>query len=206
MQPGRPAEFGAGAELLAQRLFALRRGGEAFEERSEIEASSSRDDREAASSRDLAEGLTGAAGVVAGGAGFVRRVEVDAVVRDTCALGEGGLGGADLHAAIDGDGVAGDDFAGESLGEGGASAILPLAVGPATTTAGSLARGLPKPPPACGEDAMHAGAENGEDNGGEGEQKQAAKLAAAWERFGCAGRLCFARVGGVGRVQREGRR
>jgi hypothetical protein len=47
---------------------------------------------------------------------------------------------------------------------------------------------------------MDAGAENGEEDGGEGEQEQAAKLAAANEVFDCAGRLCFARVGGVRRV------
>jgi len=53
---------------------------------------------------------------------------------------------------------------------------------------------------ACGEDAMHAGAENGEDNGGEGEEEQPAELAAANEVFGCVGRLCLARVGAVGWV------
>ena len=43
--------------------------------------------------------------------------------------------------------------------------------------------GLPKPPPANGEDAMHTSAEDCEDDGGEGEQKQAAHLAAAFDLF-----------------------
>ncbi len=47
---------------------------------------------------------------------------------------------------------------------------------------------------------MHTGAEDGEEDGGEGEEEQSAELLAAFELFGCAGRLCFARVGGVGWV------
>jgi hypothetical protein len=39
------------------------------------------------------------------------------MVRDALAFGEGGLGGANLHEAIDGDGIAADDFAVELLGE-----------------------------------------------------------------------------------------
>ena len=39
---------------------------------------------------------------------------------------------------------------------------------------------LPKPPPAYGEDAMHSGAQDGEDDGGDGEQQQAAHLAASF--------------------------
>jgi hypothetical protein len=38
-------------------------------------------------------------------------------VRDLAAFGWGGLGGTDLHLAIDGDGVAADDLAGEAFGE-----------------------------------------------------------------------------------------
>jgi hypothetical protein len=34
---------------------------------------------------------------------------------------------------------------------------------------------------------MHAGAEDGEEDGGEGEQEQSAELAAAYELFGCVG-------------------
>ena len=58
------------------------------------------------------------AGVVAGGAGVGWVVEVEAVVKDEGALGEGGLGGAELHVAVDGNGVAGEDLAAEALGEG----------------------------------------------------------------------------------------
>jgi hypothetical protein len=34
---------------------------------------------------------------------------------------------------------------------------------------------------------MHAGAKNGEEDGGEGEEEQAAELATAYEVFGCVG-------------------
>ena len=204
MQVGRAAKLGALAELFAQRFMARRRGEEAIEQRAQVEACSATDDGQAAALRDLADGLAGEAAVVSGGAGLVGRGDVDEVVRDAGALGQGGLGCADLHAAIDGDGVAGDDFAGESLGEGEGKRGLAAGGGAGDDDERrellGFARGLPKPPPACGEDAMHAGAENGEDNGGEGEQEQAAKLAAAYEVFGCVGRLCFARVGGVGWV------
>jgi hypothetical protein len=67
---------------------------------------------------DADDGFAGEPAVVAGGAGLVRLEDVDEVVGDAGALGERGLCGADLHAAIDGDGVATDDLAGEALGEG----------------------------------------------------------------------------------------
>ena len=65
---------------------------------------------------DLAEGCAGLAGVVAGGEGMVGGGDVDEVVRNEGALFERGLGGAEVHAAIDGYGVATDDFAVELLG------------------------------------------------------------------------------------------
>jgi len=57
------------------------------------------------------------AGVVAGGAGLSGVVEVEEMVGDEAALGGRGLGGAELHVAIDGDGVAGEDLGTEALGE-----------------------------------------------------------------------------------------
>ena len=66
---------------------------------------------------DFAEGSAGLARVVAGGEGMVGGGDVDEVVRSEGALGERGLGGAQVHAAVDGYGVATDDFAAELLGE-----------------------------------------------------------------------------------------
>ena len=51
------------------------------------------------------------------GAGFGGVGDVDQVMRDLAAFGWGGFGGADLHGAIDGDGVAADDLSGEAFGE-----------------------------------------------------------------------------------------
>ena len=73
-----------------------------------------------------------------------------------------GLGGADLHLAVDGDGVAADDLAVELFGEASASEVLPLAVGPARTMSGASARHH-RPPPARREDVVDAGAEDSEE-------------------------------------------
>ncbi len=94
---------GARAEFFAERFVALRRGEEAVEERAEIEAGASGDDGQASALRDAGDGFAGEAAVVSGGAGLVWGEDVDEVVGDAFALGECGLGGADLHAAVDGD-------------------------------------------------------------------------------------------------------
>ena len=77
-------------------------------------------------SADAGEGFAGLTAVVAGGAGLVGPCDVDHVVLDEGALFVRGLGGADLHLAVDGYGVATDDFAvelfGEAKGEGGFAA------------------------------------------------------------------------------------
>ena len=70
------------------------------------------------------------------------------MVRDAGALGERGLGGADLHAAVDGDGVAADDLAGEALGESEGEGGL-AAGGGAGEDDEWRDRGLPKTPPAA---------------------------------------------------------
>ena len=54
---------------------------------------------------------------MAGGAGLVRREDVDEVVWDEAAFFGGGVSGADVEAAVDGDGVAGDDLSGEARSE-----------------------------------------------------------------------------------------
>ena len=43
---------------------------------------------------------------------------------------------------------------------------------------------LPEAPPVAGEDIAGAGAEDGEEDGGDGEQQEAADLTAAFELFG----------------------
>ena len=82
------------------------------------------------------------AGVVAGGAGMGWVVEVEAVVGDEGALGECGLGGAELHVAVDGDGVAGEDLAAERWARASESAVLPEAVAPRMTMRGRMTNGF----------------------------------------------------------------
>jgi hypothetical protein len=97
--------------------FLGRRRKQAVDECAQIEACSSGDDGEAASFGDGGEIFARLTAVVAGSAGFVRPRDVDHMVLDQSSLFAGGLGGADLHLAVDGYGVATDDLAVELLGE-----------------------------------------------------------------------------------------
>ena len=114
------------AEAFALAVLFGRRGEEAVDERAQVEAGSSGDDGQVAAFSDAGEGFAGLAAVVAGGAGLVGPGDVDHVVLDEGSLVARGLGGADLHLAIDGDRVATDDLAvelfGEAKGEGGLAA------------------------------------------------------------------------------------
>jgi len=121
VQPSRSfGGFGA-AEASANGICLFGRslwsGEEPVDEGAEVESCSSSDDGEFFSSGDIGEGGAGEAAVVAGGEGLGRIDDVDQVVRDLAAFGWGGFGGADLHLAIDGNGVAADDFSGETVGE-----------------------------------------------------------------------------------------
>ena len=110
--------FGAAAEALAEVFVARGPGEEAFGEGAEVEAGSTGDDGEFVAGGDVAESCAGAAAVFARGEGLVGIGDVDEVMGDAGAVFECGLGGAEVHAAIDGDGIAGDDFAVEVFGEG----------------------------------------------------------------------------------------
>ena len=83
-----------------------------------IQAGASGDDREMAAIRDLAHGGAGLSAIFAGGHGVVGIGDVDEMVGDLALFFRGGLGGANVHAAVDGYGVAADDFSVEALGEG----------------------------------------------------------------------------------------
>ena len=106
---------GDGAETLAQSGGWRRGREESIDQCAKIESGAAGDDRQMAALDDAAEGLAGEPAVVSCGAGFVRRDDVDEVVRDHRALFARGLGGAYLHLAVDGDRVATDDLAVEFL-------------------------------------------------------------------------------------------
>jgi len=105
-------------------------GKEAFGEGAEVEASSARDDGEAAAGDDFRESGTGGTAVCAGGEGLIGVADVDEVVGQAGLLGWSGLGGAEVHAAVDGYRVATDDFAVESLTEGEGEGGFAAAGGP----------------------------------------------------------------------------
>ena len=92
-------------------------GEEAVDEGAKVEAGASGDDGEVAALSDAAKGFASLAAVVAGGAGLIGPGDVDHVVLNEGALFVRGLGGADLHLAVDGYGVAADDLAVELLGQ-----------------------------------------------------------------------------------------
>ena len=110
-------EIGPFAKTFAERFVAGGRRGEAVQQGAKIEACAAGDDGELVAIADLGERGAGEAGVVAGGGGLVRVEQVEAVVGDAGAVGGRGFGGADVHAAIDRNRVAGEDFAVKPLGE-----------------------------------------------------------------------------------------
>ena len=87
-----------------------RAGEEAFGEGAEIEAGSSGDDGELAARGDVVEGGAGAAAVFAGGEGLIGVDYVDEVMGDAGAFLWRRLRRSQVHAAIDGNGVAGRRF------------------------------------------------------------------------------------------------
>ncbi len=115
MEMGGGVAGGEGTEAVAQGGIDGGCGKEAVEERAEIEAGAADDERKTAAGGDAVDSFASMPGPVAGGEGLVGVDEVEAVVGDEGAIFRGGLGGADLHAAVDGDGVAGEDFGGEVL-------------------------------------------------------------------------------------------
>lgn len=118
MKPGSAVACGAAAEAIADFFVTGRSGKEAFSERAQVEASASGDDGKMAALRDFAECGAGAATVFAGGEGLVGIGYVDEVMWQSSAFRGCGLSGAKIHAAIDGDRVAADDFATELFAEG----------------------------------------------------------------------------------------
>ncbi len=117
VEVGGAAGCGEFAKAFALAGFLRRCGKEAVDESAEVEAGASGDDGQVAAFGDAGEGFAGLTAVVACGAGFVGPGDVDHVVLDEGALFAGGLCGADLHLAVDGDGVAADDLAVELFGE-----------------------------------------------------------------------------------------
>ena len=112
MKGGCAATGGECAQTAAEIGVDGGRGKEAVEQRAEIEAGAAGDDGEAADGQgDAGEGFAGETAPIAGGKGLIGVDDVEPVMRDEGALVGGGLGGANLEVAVDGDGVAADDLA-----------------------------------------------------------------------------------------------
>ena len=102
MEVSRAANCGDAAESFA--LAGLWRWSrkESVDESAEIEAGASGDDGNVSAFDDACESFAGLAAVVTCGAGLIRPRDVDHVVWDEGTLFLRGLGGADLHLAVDG--------------------------------------------------------------------------------------------------------
>ena len=110
--------LGAVAEALTQVFVTGGAGEEALSEGAQVEAGSAGDNGESSAAGDFAQGCASLSAVVAGGERLIGVGDIDEVVRDVGAFFGCGFGGAEIHTAIDGDGIATDDFAVEALGEG----------------------------------------------------------------------------------------
>ena len=129
MEPARGLALGAAGEAVAERLLAGGAIKEAHGECAKVEAGAAGDDGQLVAGGDGCEGSAGQAGVVAGGEGGAGIADVDEVVGELGLLSRGGLGGAEVHPAIDGHRVATDDFALEELAEGEREGGFPAAGG-----------------------------------------------------------------------------
>ena len=103
----------AGAEI----VLASGTGKEPFSKRAQVKARSTRDNGQPGSRRNLAQSSTGQTAVFARSEGLVGIGNINQVMRKTRAFFRGWLGGAQVHAAINGYRVATDDLAAESLAE-----------------------------------------------------------------------------------------
>src|SRR5579884_683015 len=117
VEPSAPVLFTAQLEPLAQRLGALRAGKEAVQQSAKVEAGPSGNDGNMAARGNFFQRASRIAAVVARGVVFSGGNNVNQVVRKALAVGLAGLGCADLHVAVDGDGIAAHDFSVIPFGE-----------------------------------------------------------------------------------------
>ena len=118
------------AKPLAQFFRSLRRVGQAFEQRAQIESRARREDRQLAPRAHVFEHFDRAPAIFACGENFLRLDEIHQMMRDAALLRDRNLRGADVEMAIDLRGIAYQNFAAEPFGERIPSADLPEAVGP----------------------------------------------------------------------------
>jgi hypothetical protein len=96
-------------------VIAFRQGREAIQQSSQVESSSAYNDRQAAPGGDFANRISGHASVLTCGVTVGRVEHVQQVVRYPAALRFRRFGGADVESAVELEGIAIDDFAGEFL-------------------------------------------------------------------------------------------
>ncbi len=111
-QAGTP-RFASG-QPRAELFISPRPGREAFDERPKIETGSAGYHRKTAAFGDLAENRTGGARIIAGVENLIRVQRVDQEMRDAAPLRFRGLGRSNVETAVHLDGIAVDDFAGET--------------------------------------------------------------------------------------------
>jgi len=124
------AALGERMEAGAQRFMTAGSWRKAVEKRAQIKSSAAGDDRESLPVADAVEGLPAEAGVGAGCQFAVNAHDVDQVVWDAAACGDGKLGRSDIHSPIYLNRIAVNDFSLEGFGEKQGEFALAGARGP----------------------------------------------------------------------------
>ena len=108
-----PVEFGCGAKPFAEFFGTWRPGEEAVQKRTQIESGSADNHGHLPTGGNVVDCGARQLGIVPGSEGLGRFSYIEQVVRNAGALRRRWLGGADVEASVDGDGVATDDLAAE---------------------------------------------------------------------------------------------
>ena len=109
----------------AEGVIALGAGGEAVEQGAEVESCAAAENREATAGRDLRKNGEHFGNEITGGKEVCGRAEVEEMVRDAALGGGGQLGGTDVEAGVNLDGIEVDNLAVKSFGEGESEGGLP---------------------------------------------------------------------------------
>ena len=118
MEPCASMALGAAAQAVAQIFLACGASEEAVCEGAKVEAGAAGDDGKLIVIGDIAKDGAGLTAVVSGSERLVGVGDVDEVMRDACALFGRGFGGAKVHAAINGNGIAAGYFTVETFSQG----------------------------------------------------------------------------------------
>jgi len=115
VEPAGAALSGRLPQTVAQWFLAFRTLEQAVGEGSQVQTGSPGDDGQVIARTDAAQGFAGEPTVITGSERMIGVGNIDEMMLQPRAFLCGGLGSAEIHAAIDRNGIAADDFAVELL-------------------------------------------------------------------------------------------